>query len=1049
MNIKKLLLLITALLTLMSMNAQQVSEQEALAKAQQFFGQASKPNASRSRAPRKAPELTLANNRSEFYVFNDETNGGYVVISGDERMPDVLAYSDNGHFDAGDMPCNMKAWMEEYAEQVNYLRAHPEAKVRKRTATERENIGPLLTCAFSQRHPYNNICPVVNGEHCVTGCVATAMAQIMYYFQWPKQTTGVIPGYVTNTNGIDMPAIPITTIDWDNMLSEYNSHGNYTQKQKDAIATLMLLCGSSVQMDYALDGSGATLAAATYAFRYYWGYDDLIERVKRDLFDTEEWEQMMYDELKDGRPILYEGFFIDGETGHAFILDGYADGYFHINWGWGGDESYVLMTSYEGWREFVEGHSAVIGIQPVYPDSPHQYAVFDNGKMTFYYDNKKADRSGTVLPHIENWSSYTDEITECVIDPSFADIKQRDLSKFFRGWKNLTSIQGIENLNTSEIKDMSRMFMGCSNLTSLDLSSFKTDNVTDMSKMFEGCSRLTSLDVSSFKTDNVTDMRYMFSHCSGLTNLDVSNFKTDNVTDMSKMFEGCSGLTSIDVSGFNTDNVTNMSWLFDGCSGLTSIDVSNFKTDNVTDMNSMFSGCSGLTSLDMSSFNTDNVTDMNRMFSGCDGLASIDVNGFNTANVRDMGGMFEGCSGLTSLDVSGFKTDNVTSMGSMFEGCSGLTSLDVSGFKTDNVTNMGCLFRKCSSLTSIDVSGFKTDNVTHMNHMFQNCSRLTSLDVSGFKTDNVMQMEVMFYGCSGLTNLDVSGFKTDKVTDMKYMFSLCSGLTNLDVRGFKTDNVTDMKWMFYGCSGLTNLDVSGFKTDNVTDMELMFGGCSGLTNLDVSGFKTDNVTNMGYMFERCSGLTSLDVSGFKTGNVTYMYNMFEGCSGLTSLDVSGFKTDNVTNMYSLFRYCSGLTNLDLSGFKTDNVTDMRYMFGGCDHLSTIYVSELWNISNMMESEDMDERGDSQMFYNCTIIVGGAGTVFDENHTDGEYARVDGGPDNPGYFTYKEIPDAIGTITSNLQVARIYDLQGKRRDNVCKGLNIVVMSDGTVKKVMIK
>lgn len=723
----------TVLLTLTSAHAQQISEQEALVKAQQFFGKASKPNASRSRAPRKAPELTLATNRSEFYVFNDKANGGYVVISGEERMPDVLAYSYDGSFDADNLPCNMQAWMEEYAEQVKYLRAHPEAKVKKRATTERESIEPLLTCKFNQRHPYNNNCPVVNGKHCVTGCVATAMAQIMYYYQWPKQTTDVIPGYVTKTNGIDMPAIPITTIDWSKILKQYNS--NSSGEQANAISTLMLLCGTSVQMNYDLEGSGAHLAAAAYAFRYYWGYDDQLERVNH--FYGSEWEQMMYDELKDRRPILYEGFIINTETGHAFVLDGYADGYFHINWGWGGDESYVLMTDTEGWREYVSMQSAVIGIKPDYPDTPSRYAVFDNGKMSLYYDNKKIDRSGTVLPHIENWSNYADEITECVIDPSFADIKRKDLSGFFNNWKNLTSIQGIENLNTSVVTDMSWMFWGCSSLTSLDLSSFKTDNVTNMQSMFSGCS--------------------------GLTSLDLNGFKTDNMRDMSSMFEGCSSLTSLDMSNFNTDNVTDMSW----------------------------------------------------MFSGCHGLASIDVSGFNTANVRNMGGMFEGCSGLTSLDVS------------------------------------------------------------------------------------------------------------------------------------------------------------------------------------------------------------------------------------------GFKTDNVTNMYSLFRYCSGLTNLDLSGFKTDNVTDMGYMFGGCDHLATIYVSELWNISNMMESEDMDEKGDSQMFYNCTNIVGGAGTTYDENHTDGQYAHVDGGPDNPGYFTYKELPDGISAVASDVQTVCIFDLQGKRLDHVRKGLNIIRTNDGKVKKIMLK
>ena len=117
------------------------------------------------------------------------------------------------------------------------------------------------------------------------------------------------------------------------------------------------------------------------------------------------------------------------------------------------------------------------------------------------------------------------------------------------------------------------------------------------------------------------------------------------------------------------------------------------------------------------------------------------------------------------------------------------------------------------------------------------------------------------------------------------------------------------------------------------------------------------------------------------------------------------------------------------------------MFSNCSNLSTIYVSELWNISNVEESGDM--------FYRCSRLVGGAGTTYDENHTDGQYARVDGGPDNPGYFTYKELPDGISAVASDVQTVCIFDLQGKRLDHVRKGLNIIRTNDGKVKKIMLK
>ena len=675
---KKLLFLLAVLLTLTVADAQQVSKQEAFAKAQQFFSKASRTQMGKGMAPRKAPVLTLANNRDEFYVFNDEANGGYVVISGEERMPDVLTYSRDCRFDVDDLPCNMQAWLEDYAEQVKYLRAHPEAKATKRTSPERENVGPLLTCRFSQGKPYNNKCPEVNGQRCPTGCVATATAQIMHYWQWPKQTTDVIPGYTTSTYNIDMPAQPITTIDWDNILSDYHYwEENYNETQADAISTLMLLCGTAFHMDYIPGGSGADPFNASYVLSQLFCYDYSIGGIYRENYKTDEWEQIIFEELNEGRPLLYGAWSNIG--GHTFVLDGYENGYFHVNWGWGGSESWVLMTGEEGWQGFTMEHRAVIGIQPA--PVGIRYGVFDNGTMTLYYDNEMASRPGIVLK-MEELSDYEKQVSKCVIDPSFANISMRILKDFFSGWSKLESIEGIENLNTSKTVDMGLLFCGCSKLKSLDCSSFKTDNVENMSWMFDGCSGLTSLDVSGFKTDKVKYMQSMFSNCRSLTSLDVSGFKTDNVTDMSQMFNNCHSLTSLDVSGFKTDKVTSMPAMFYSCRSLTNLDVSGFKTDNVTNMGSMFSSCRGLTSLDVSGFKTDNVTDMSSMFYGCRGLTSLDVSNFNTENVKNMNNMF--CDIPTLHTIYCNDSWSCDSSADMFKGCTSLVgAISYDDSKTD------------------------------------------------------------------------------------------------------------------------------------------------------------------------------------------------------------------------------------------------------------------------------------------------------------------------------------------------------------------------------
>jgi surface protein len=606
------------------MSARQVTKEAAMEKAIMFLHKSEVLNSNLRKSPRKAPQLVLANNRDEFYVFNDEANGGFIIVSGDERMPDVLSYSYDGYYDNERIPCNMQAWMEEYAGQVKFLRTHPEAKVTRRATTqERESISPLLTCKFNQGYPYNNKCPVVDGEHCVTGCVATAMAQIMHYYKWPKQTKDVLPGYKTWKYGIDMPAIPVTTIDWDNILDEYHWGGNYSEEQIDAISTLMLLCGVAINMDYTPSGSSSDSSTALCALRDYFNFDELLEEVNRgnevnDLGDTsDDWGELLYDELNSGRPVLYSGSSLERSEGHAFVVDGYENGFFHVNWGWGGYYTYVLMTDVEGWESFAYGHFAVVGIQPAYPDIPRMYGVLDKGKMTLFYDNNMATRSGVVMNR-EEWEKCKEDITECVIDPSFANLKIKMFTEFFSNWSNLKSIEGMEYLNTSMAWNMRYMFSGCSNLTNLDLSNFKTDKVREMTGMFIHCSSLTSLDVSKFQTDDVRLVEYMFYGCSGLTSLDLSNFKTDKVENMFGMFGECSNLTNLNLSNFRTSKVTNMGAMFGWNSRLINLDLSEFKTDNVTDMSRMFVECSNLATIYVSDgWNTEKVENGDLMFNGC------------------------------------------------------------------------------------------------------------------------------------------------------------------------------------------------------------------------------------------------------------------------------------------------------------------------------------------------------------------------------------------------------------------------------------------------
>ena len=242
------------------------------------------------------------------------------------------------------------------------------------------------------------------------------------------------------------------------------------------------------------------------------------------------------------------------------------------------------------------------------------------------------------------------------------------------------------------------------------------------------------------------------------------SFSTYTPTSLYGFFMDLTKLETITgLEYLNTEKVTDMSYMFFACSKLTSLDVTNFNTENVKNMVRMFYNCSALTSLDVTKFNTGNVTNMRYMFCACSALTSLDVTKFNTGNVTDMGYMFYNCSALTSLDVTNFNTMNVTNMRFMFYGCSSLTSLDVTKFNTEKVTNMNRMFYNCSKLTSLDVTNFNTENVTNMSYMFSSCSALTTIYASDeFVTTNVETGSNMFFNCIKLKGFIDNKNNSDK-----------------------------------------------------------------------------------------------------------------------------------------------------------------------------------------------------------------------------------------------------------------------------------------------
>ena len=250
-------------------------------------------------------------------------------------------------------------------------------------------------------------------------------------------------------------------------------------------------------------------------------------------------------------------------------------------------------------------------------------AISENGKVvTFYHDNQKGERKGTIID-LEGYEGLDIDsaalVTEVVFDSSFADARPNSMRQWFKGMANLTTINGTEHLNTSETTDMYHLFHSCAKLTSIDLSHFNASKVTDMHSMFYGCEGLTTLNLSNFNTSNVTTMYCMFNSCSKLASLNLGSFDTSKVTTMYGMFNECTNLKTLDVSNFNTSKVTNMYAMFNECTSLKTLDVSNFNTSKDTNTSSMFNNCTGLENLTLSS-TLDNLND-----NACNGVGTEDA----------------------------------------------------------------------------------------------------------------------------------------------------------------------------------------------------------------------------------------------------------------------------------------------------------------------------------------------------------------------------------------------------------------------------------------
>ncbi len=371
----KLKLILPALTLAMTMPAfaEFLSPEEALSRLSEGNDHAMSRKARAVAGFSRKPVKTIkdAEGTAAAYLFRNGTEG-FLILSAESEVAPVLGYSDTGDFDAENMPDAMRWWLDNYAEEISRVRKAAGTKVEGSILlpAEWKAVSPLCKTKWSQGDPYNRMTPVYNGSHCMTGCVATGMAQAMKYFNWPERGTGSITYTVTHIGSLTMN-FEEAEFDWKNMSNTYG--GSNTDAQKDAVALLMKACGYASRMWYNTGSSGTQSSYIADAFKNYLGYHSDTRFEERVNYSSLDWATMIYDNIVNCGPVVYSGYSNIGE-GHCFICDGYdGKGFFHFNWGWGGQsDGYFLLNNLNPAEQgiggspggFRCGQNAVIGMHP-------------------------------------------------------------------------------------------------------------------------------------------------------------------------------------------------------------------------------------------------------------------------------------------------------------------------------------------------------------------------------------------------------------------------------------------------------------------------------------------------------------------------------------------------------------------------------------------------------------------------------------------------------------------------------------------------------------
>lgn len=474
---KRLLLLwVIAAISVMPLWAEKISQSEALQLAQAFVGQQSMTTTT---GKKQAKDLRLkwvedAATSSALYIFNRGVNAGFVIVAADDRAESpIVGFADQGTFDPQQMPEAMKAWLQYYVREAqaadkaeetfpaNSLRFKSSRRVTIADG-EPSKVGPLLgEIEWNQSDPYNRLTPIINGINALTGCVATATAQIMYYHRWPEHGTGSLSYDDTEGSGQTLTAdFYQHTYDWDAMSPQYNETSS--RESGDAVALLMSDVGIALRMKYSLTFSGSFTEDVAPALREHFGYDPSATAVDRRNFSNSAWTKLIKRELDAGRPVVYSGVAPSSDGGHAFVCDGYTtNDFFHFNWGWSGRGNawFKLNTmNPEGGEGFTEHQEMVCNIaRPGEAGGPVETAFnweYDETTATLICSGDGDMPLFGESPEDKPWYGYQQQVKHIVIGEGITSIAYAAFEGFCQ-LKTVSLPEGLEYIHSEAFAETS------------------------------------------------------------------------------------------------------------------------------------------------------------------------------------------------------------------------------------------------------------------------------------------------------------------------------------------------------------------------------------------------------------------------------------------------------------------------------------------------------------------------------------------------------------------------------------------------------------------